>query len=708
MSNAVGDQAVASNAIYNLYNQLGNTDTYSAPGTDVSDVVNQATFRSFVKNAMPLNSNEAQRIGGIEDPAVINQLLSFDGSALITDVQVFGDTVYVAVASVRDTNHQGDAGIFSSTALFNHTGEIRAWTPWQRVMGSTDGAYGMGFDGASSNFWYFTTPTGVVATGTPPSQVNVTQWGKGDPTIHGGSSATDTSTLLSTVIDNAFPDGVYGLFNFGPDTPGFKPRIPGDLTTPANRYEQFGMMVAAGKGQIAIIETGSLARGGLGIFQPTTAFTQFTYGNTLATDLNATVYLFAYDSPDARGEALEDLGTITTAEVSRLSSDQDDVFTGWLFVGGDNGVAVLVQDYEGNGWANGAGEGVDRLLPGDQLTGVGSGSEDFPGGLRWFFVQLKLKVPATATTPESGVNIFNNVRKLVSDGDKYLYILTNRALFRIEMNAVNFSSDVNWNNLETRIDAANISIVATMSDSKLLGSSPLKPIGNRTDSFFDMMVVQRDKTPGHETSSLLIATSKGMFLCDNVTDVPQATSVYQWERLSGMSDAPIGASLSFEFASTERGQKMLSTFDNSGDEFLSAEGNLSVLAFDKNLNYLARYRFNISNGFIDPFDEVYNTDHFYKIGNLVDPGNTRSNLLMVNYPLFGLTANFPGSDSSFSSHVPVMPDPNKFLKPEGADSVKPIDLGFRMSLPVQGGRFIQDGSSGAMYIGGQFGVRVNE
>ncbi len=710
MSNAMGDQDVTSRAIFNLYNQQGNTDTYSLPGTSVSDITNQASFRRFVKKAMPFTSNAAQRIGGIEDPTKINQLLSYDGSTTIADVQVVGDTVYVGAASVRDTNHFGEAGIFSSTALFNPTGEIRAWTPWQRVMGNTDAAYGLGFDKQSRNYWYFTTPTGIVASGTAASQVNVTQWGIGDPSLHGSSTPTDTAPLLSTVIDTIFADygGIFGLFNFGPDTPGFKVRIPGDLNTPVTRHEQFGMMVATGAGQIAIIETGSLERSGVGVFQPTVGFTQFTGGTDLTIDLNATVYPLSGNSPNNVGDVLRNLGNITSAEVSRLPVGGDNNFQGWLFVGGDGGVGVFVQDYQGSGWDTSFNKGLDRLLPGDQFSGIGSSSLDFPGGYTWFFVQLKQKIPATATAPEDGMNIFNGVRKLISDGDKYLYILTSTALFRIEMNYTNFSSDVTFPNLESHIDPANIAVVATMYSSVLKGSSPQTTIGDTTDQLFDVMVVQRDKTVGKEKSTLLLATSNGMFLSDQITDVVAAPSAFSWQQVTPVSKSALGPVFSFDFASTQRGQTMVSTVNSNGATILSAEGNLTVKAFDPTFTYLATYRFNVTGGTVQPFQEVFNTDYFYKIGTLIDPGNTQSNQLQSNYPLHTRTTNFPAYSTDFSTNIPIIPDPSNFVKDLVVQEFQPIDLGNNIQLPLAGESYVRNDSSGAVYVGGEFGVRVNE
>lgn len=713
MSNTMGDQAQASLALYNLYYQQGNTDTYNVANTDVSDITDQASFRRFIKNAMPQNTNPVQRVGGTEDPTKINQLLSYDGSAKIADMQIVGDTVYVGLTSERDASHNGESGIFSSTALFSSNGDIRAWTPWQRVMGNTDAAYTIGFDKNSGNFWYFSTPDGTPAGDSGPSSVNVTQWGIGDPNLHGGNAPTDTTILLSTLLSSIFgaSGGVNGLFDFGPSTPGFKVWTPGDVDNEENRHQQFGMMVATGNGKIALIETGSSFRTSTGIFQPTKAFTKFVGGKDPTADLNANVYVFSYDSPNYAGDALQGLGALGAAEVARIPaiSDNDDDYQGWLFVGGIGGVAVLVQDYEGSGWPTMSGGGINRLLPGNQFSGLGSSSEDFPGGNAWFFVRLMQRIPKNGDIPERSINPFQGVRKLVSDGDKFLYVLTGQALFRVEMTYENFTSNVNFNDLEVRLDADKIVTIATMTDSLVFGASPVRTLGNGVDQFFDMMVVKRSLVPGQEKSSLVIATTRGLFLCDQVTDTVQDPKTLAWQPLTtALSNGILGATFSIDFVSSRRGKEYNVELDQLGNELLYADGNMSVLAFDPSWNYLARYRFDVAGGMITPFKEVYTTDYFYKIGTLVDPGNTIGNQLQDSFPLQFRTVNFPANVSGTASKIPIVPDPDFFNIDVESQEFKPIDLGYAISLPLSGGSFVRNESSGALYAAGEFGVRVNE
>ncbi|MBL0338294.1 MAG: hypothetical protein IPP67_03720 [Rhodospirillaceae bacterium] len=224
--------------------------------------VYESTFRDdflqLVHN-MPVSSQVQTIVGA--DP----QLLSFDTTLTITDMQVHGDSDYVSVAGERDAEHVGEAGIFASKALFNEKGAIRAWTPWQRVMGRPEKVYGFDFDDETSNFWFVTEDSSQKI-----NTVRVTEWGKGDNVLH-----SDTQTMnapLSSVLDTVFANagGLFGLFDFSPDTYGFKERnLQAVAPNQSQRYEQFGMMVATGQGRVALIESGIFANN---VFAPTGPF----------------------------------------------------------------------------------------------------------------------------------------------------------------------------------------------------------------------------------------------------------------------------------------------------------------------------------------------------------------------------------------------------------------------------------------------------
>jgi hypothetical protein len=187
---------------------------------------------------------------------------------------------------------------------------------------------------------------------------------------------------LRTQISSDFPPvagGVHQLFNFDELTPNF---LSG----------HFSMMVATGLQKVALIRTGKY----------TTSFLP-TSGTDFSTSLASNLKVFT-------DQALADIGPISSAEISRAT-------TGWLFVGGYNGLAVLRQS-SGAGWTN----LNDLTLSGFTFKTLGA---------------------------------FKNIYKLVCDAS-YLYVMTRTTLYRIALDANKFK--------DTSPSALNAEIIAQTSD----------------------------------------------------------------------------------------------------------------------------------------------------------------------------------------------------------------------------------------------------
>lgn len=235
----------------------------------------------------------------------------------VEDMFVVNDSVFVTVVQDRsDTTHE--AGIFRSTALFDQNGNIRAWTPWQRVAGTIDKVYGSGLDMTTGNFWYFTED--AVSN---KNTVKVTQWGKS--LSYAGLMGNGLVEILSDEFtqDNA---GVHQVFNFDEKTPGIARTGVAD---------EMSFMAGLGYKKIALLQTGAATAGP--IFTPTQA--------QYVKDTNVFVI---------QDEALNDLGPICCTDISRGLGAAN----GWLFVGGYNGVAVWRNPLNGDGWDGQVGSGV--------------------------------------------------------------------------------------------------------------------------------------------------------------------------------------------------------------------------------------------------------------------------------------------------------------------------------------------------------------
>ncbi|MFH0898096.1 MAG: hypothetical protein V1855_00795 [bacterium] len=619
---AIAIEVALGYAIGKIYDYLTNVTSTTGTGTPVVFTTNKDGDK---KEEMTTWTDAYAKVGS--DP----QLLSFSEALEIQDLQVVGDTVYIAVAGSRSDTHD-EAGIFSSTAIFDNTPKLRAWTPWKRVMGSIDAVGFFGLDVNSSNFWYITADNYDTA--------KVTAWGKGGD--EGG---------LALIIDEAFrtSGGVLGTFNFGPGTQGFKEQKPGESTTLSLRYPQFSMFVITGKEQIALVEMGKISES---IFAPTDTFAEATED-----EANAVHILTSDDYV-----ALKDIGDITCAEVSRLplATDATKKYQGWLFVGGQNGVAVFAQTGDGSGWNTSKGQGLDQLK-------IGTQNSNFPDGDNWDFVKI---------VDSTGKSAFSDVRKIVSDQKKYLYVVTKNSLHRFDM---------------TKDKAFEYN------SSHKGAPVTIEKVGNTVGELFDLMVVKRNGT----TTKLLLATSTGLYTSNEFADTGASSTT--WTEIKNISSTGLGSAYVLDFLSTQTGDRL----DVSGN----ADGNVYALA--KKDTDLVVYRFNVQNGNVTLFTEPYQnnsagttkTDYFYKIG-----GITNGEFVFAGPKDFApKTKQVLNSLDGFADRVPVVPTPDLFL-PDAAgarDTFKEINFNASISSNTHLGKLVHDSASGAQYTYGEFGVRTS-
>ncbi|MCK4499227.1 hypothetical protein KAU11_01915, partial [Candidatus Babeliales bacterium] len=238
-------------------------------------------------------------------------------SDVITDMQVVGDTVFVTSTS----GGTGELGIFASTAIFSKAGTIQAWTSWTRVGGVYTGVYHMAMDTATGNIWHTYQTTDAADT------VGLTQWFGGNAAAGYGLAELRTTTDIG--IDNSLPitaGGVYSATHFGAMTPG----LYNGVGSAGHSW-----IVFTGNKEVVAARTG-------GGTQTAPALLPTVPGS----DYSAT---YVEDFTDA---ALGDLGEVYCSEFARDGAVAN---TGWLFAGGQNGLAVWSVDASGAGWAAGSG-----------------------------------------------------------------------------------------------------------------------------------------------------------------------------------------------------------------------------------------------------------------------------------------------------------------------------------------------------------------
>ncbi len=476
---------------------------------DFENVINGANQLLQVDNAVNVNDFLKATVGAGELPTTNLQGLF-----------VVGDSVFACVSGNRTDPDTQETGIFRSTAIFSNNGQIRAWTPWQRVMGNIDKVFGAGLDTTLGDYWYLT--------GDNQNVVKVTQWGKS--VASAGLMGNGLVDLLSEEFtqENA---GVHQVFNFDEKTPSIA------RNNPAN---ELSFMVATGFGKVALIETGAGSP-----FTPTQ--------NKFQTTAPQNVFVKEED-------VLSEIGPICCADVSRVQAANK----GWLFVGGDGGIAVL-RDAQGYGWDGRRGEAAINLQ-----------------NISAFTFKKLIK---------NDNNSFSQVRKIICQGDtQYLYIMIVNKLYRVLMDPDKFK-DANPDDLDE------------------------KEISTPHGNLLDMMIFYR---VGNNIR-LLVATTKGLF-CSNDIDDHDINQNTNWTAVQ------VPGSLPGTFVPITDPVVHLSFISNEKGGF-TTNGNLYVLAADFVLNLAKIYRFDIWNVnlYIDPANppdyirhipETAGTNYFYSVGEL--------------------------------------------------------------------------------------------
>jgi len=285
----------------NIYNNLGSiikTELFALPIITTSD--DKSLIGTLAKKDS-VTQEDAPTIPGELRTKTDAEAKTGQGTVPDTVENMFtlGDAVYACCAG----SAENAKGIFKSTAIFDEDGLIRGWTPWQRVMGSTDPVLNAHIDIETGQFWYLT------QTNNPGDTVKTTLWSQNDTELLGNLHKKLVLELPKEI------GGIHQLFNFDEKTASFL-------------EDEFSMMVATGYQKVALIRSGKVD----GVFVPTS-------GTDFSTNLVDNVKIF-------NNNDLQNIGPICCAATS-LSSDTDE---GWLFVGGYGGAAVLRKGSDGTGW----------------------------------------------------------------------------------------------------------------------------------------------------------------------------------------------------------------------------------------------------------------------------------------------------------------------------------------------------------------------
>ncbi|HBZ73695.1 TPA: hypothetical protein DEO28_04250 [Candidatus Dependentiae bacterium] len=545
--------------------------------------------------------------------------LPIAANVAIGDMFTFGDSVYVCLtgdsAAVDEPSKQG---IFYSSAIFNKDGVIAKWTPWQRVCGSSQKIVTAVIDPTSSLFAYLSVDTAGA------NSMNVTQWGSGQGDgILGGSTADGSNgfvSLMSNEFNIAF-GGVSEIFNFDENSPTFKSGANG-----------LSFLAVSGYQKLLLVETG---RNVAGAFLPnsgdfTTGLLRSTNGYAVDGDANSKVMAIA-------GGDLTNLGPISKVEISRnvLAGGTNN---GWLFVSGYNGVAVL-SEVNGNGW--------------DTATGLQRG-----------FVGI------TSTMSFKEIGNFSRVRTVICD-DTNLYILTADSLYKIAL------------------DAANFSTVGAPSPTVTLLATAVGLTGKSYASFNDFIV----------SSKLgLLATSEGIFRVGDGKNIKTGVSA------SDLNWTEIKLDYSGGYSSSYSSAKQLFPLSATKGGFTQG-GNLYLLVCDYSRRLADIYRFEVqdtSGAAIVSYSTVQKIVEAGNFKQFLSIGNYRGNIFTDGSFLFHeLSQNFGSRD-----FVKIMQHQLNMTS-YGTSRGFSIDVGVP-SDAYSVGIASRNSACGSYMVPGDFGVRVNE
>lgn len=490
-------------------------------------------------------------------------------------------------------------GLFYSQAIFDEKGRISNWTSWQRIGGTDDKIFGSKLDTSTGQFYFMK--------GLNTDSINtiaVTKWGRDLSDGLLGGVSDNQNVGLTNIIESEFSQdlsGVQGLFDFSNFTLGFN---------------NLCMQIFTGFGKILFVET---ARVQGGFLRPNKG----DFKSGLKSNSNG---LFPICNPitkvvSIKGGALQELGPITSATIASDLFDNH-----WIVVGGSGGLAILCDD-NGNGW-----NGTISLV------------SDIPAGLKF-----------------KKIGNYSFVQKLQSDG-KFLYVLTNQKLDRIELSSLTIKNN---------------------------SINPTNLTGNTT---FGERITLSDF--GVSGKFALIATSSGLFRVGNGRDISIANNVTQVDWTFVQIPEISGPALRLFFISSAPFE---TDFANKGQVYvISSYRGLHQTTVNRFFVNLAS---SINDNTILPMNDLFIQD---KLSHFINFGDYKDYFFTNGALLFALNCKDLTLNLDLNILTPEIKTATTFSQIR-AISV-PIDKANAAQIIALKKSFI----SGALLVSGSFGLRVAE
>lgn len=632
--------------------------------------------------------------------------LSLDGQSPIDGLCVAGESVYVSLNEDRTTAapaHTKESGVFKSTALFAENGNVRSWTPWQRVTtalkengadtaNDAKASYGARFaaiDEQQGRLWYLTNKGDAGLT----PRVALTNWGAGDKNVHNDV----VNGSLSVALNNAGFKSVSVAASFDEETAGFKAPVA------LGNYGVISVMALADNSEkkLGLVQTGGIdnsvntnAAGGstevANVFAPRLDFT----GSVV--DLSDKNYV------DGAATIFEKLGSINAIELARSTA----AHKGWLFVGGENGIAVMRKSGPGGD----AGKGFNSDLAAG-LENLNPAAGAFPGN--GAADQFKFAQIVSYLTNAGEVDVtdeLKTVRKVVSDGT-YIYALTPSKLIRIAMGIESFKQGKiqKTNAAGGTVGHEYYQVLADLNEftPKTQAGVAIGDISAASDEFFDLLLLDKTAAPAADAGAgpagaakkIALATTRGLFV-NEANMRGEGVAAADGKKWQAVSDE-FSTVLKMDFVNSVRGGRF-----GPGN---NKDGNLYVTALDANKENVCVYRLDVQGGaapkLVDNTAATGST-YLYKLGTIDEA--LRGDLT------FDMPADLVGTNDMYKpggellESVQLEPTAAQYAAAIAAKT--PVDFGnvfYTNPLPISGVP-VQDSASGAVYIPGEFGLLVRE
>lgn len=438
------------------------TTFYVSNGNDVS-IVTKRGFQTPATTADDLyDRTDDQALVGGSNITIANSL----GKGIITDIEVHNDTVFVLLsgASNFDNTVNIPSGVFYSQAIFDQDGAIANWTTWQRVTCAENTTIG-----AVTDFAYMPLQGKIfqlqAGDGIHMQSITLNKWSNGDKDGLLGGTITDNTVGLSALLSTEFPQedgGVFGLFDFAPSfATHFFAQAPDN-----------SMMIATGHKKVGFILTSMndiLTRGN---FKDHSV--NLTDGKIIPADILPNTHVALFVS----GGTIDKLERITCATI--IYENQND--SGYILIGGTNGVAALRQQINHHGIANPLDSGfagIDQEVVFDiigDFTHVKKLWTNVIGNDQWLFIltlnglyriaatELFKAKPtivtlATLETNNLGLTQYDFFTDVITS-NKLCLLGTNKGLFRngdeTNISTVTDAQSCNWKSLHIPAAYQNI------------------------------------------------------------------------------------------------------------------------------------------------------------------------------------------------------------------------------------------------------------